>query len=330
MSKSIFFCIKKKKYQGLLEHKSFDFKQILHENLFKCSSKKVIQHVVSNAKNLESKDQNDWRAIHYACIWNNIEFVKELVEQEVDLEAMDNKKNRPIHLASRYGSKELVEILIDAGVKLECFNDQKNKPIHIAFSNKDVSVVKMLADNGSNLKSANGEGITPIHLACDLCPDSMDIEQNSILIKIVKRMIKKKVELNINCGELGNYPIHSAIQRKNYELIKLLIKSGVELEVKNALNQKPIHLVCMMPINESSTEILKILIDAEVNLECKDLEGKRPIHYACLVEEGTTFVRELSKVGVSLNKPDEFGKKPIDYAEESANIELVKYLSKKV
>lgn len=198
----------------------------------------------------------------------------------------------------------------------------------ILCKNKDI--IKYVIESGINLEYENINNERLIHkVIVHSCPKFF-----------VKYLIKKGVDLE--CEDIdGRRPIHKACLLGSYGIVKLLVEKGVDLECKDVDGKRPIHY----SLEISNYRIFPYLID-HVDLESEDKYGRRPIHYACIhtnpynyltcefiykekpvdYDIGTAhlkYVVMLMKKQVDTECKDYFDKKPIDYAIEQKDQNMV-------
>ena len=137
-----------------------------------------------------------------------------------------------------------------------------------------------------------------IHQACKLSSTSKEIhdkidlelvkfnEPELIFKAIKKNNIRLAVNLignrNLNFNTIRNesyphnYPIHETIIHNNIEILKLLLESGSDVNLKNELGATPLH----MAINVNNLEIVKILIKRDADLNSQDSILNTPFQIA--------------------------------------------------
>ena len=162
------------------------------------------------------------------------------------------------------------------------------------------------------------------------------------LYKEVKKLISTRLlvfnhppKANINVRNKSEWtPLHLAIEKGFYEIAKMLIEKGADVNAINNRGRAPLHF------NEN-LQILKLLIEKGANINEKDKEtGWTPLHFAVIrpnmeiVEsliangadvnaksfDGSTplhlgrYTKHLIVAGADVNSQDEFGNTPLHYA----------------
>jgi ankyrin repeat protein len=147
-------------------------------------------------------------------------------------------------------------------------------------------------------------------------------------INKVKELIANKYnnrrKLNYIINDNQWYPIHIACRYEQYEILKLLIDSGCNIECRDYWKQRPIHFAC----EYGYLEIAKLLIESGCNIDCFDYKNRYPIHTACLNKK-FKLVKLLIDAGCPVNILeccDIHNLRPIHYVCRKGNLEIVKLL----
>ena len=119
--------------------------------LLKNINNEIITHIINHTLNLECKDNNKCKPIHFVCIYQSIDAIKLLVDKGVDLECEDGNKWRPIHIVCKYQSIDAIKLLLDKDVDLECATAYNRRPIHLVCMHQSIDVIKLLVDYGVDL-----------------------------------------------------------------------------------------------------------------------------------------------------------------------------------
>ena len=104
-------------------------------------------------------------ALHDAVEDDDMEAVRQLVEEGADVEAKDADGDRPLHLAAQNGHLEVVRVLVEAGADLEAQVAAGARPLHLAAEEKHGHVAKVLVEAGANVEAEGDDGWRPLHLA---------------------------------------------------------------------------------------------------------------------------------------------------------------------
>lgn len=117
-------------------------------------------------------------------------------------------------------------------------------------------------------------------------------------------LLKFKADPNIAQNE-GDTPLHRAVAKRNFSLVKLLLDYGADPNFKNRVySRTPLH-ICF--ISESKTDILFKLVEKGGNLGIKDRRGLRPVDY--LEPQMKSLQRALNMLKSQLNKGELYSTK---------------------
>lgn len=127
-------------------------------NIF--SDEIIVAHWISNFTDLEEKDEDGWRLIHFICSFSTFNMIKLICEKGVNLEALTTNNASPIHLLCRNNlCLESIKFFVEQGVDLEIKTaDKKHTPIMVACEHNTVEVIRYLINKGVNLNIINDNG----------------------------------------------------------------------------------------------------------------------------------------------------------------------------
>lgn len=117
-------------------------------------------------------------------------------------------------------------------------------------------------------------------------------------LKALKSILLRKTStfpLDVNARCLDNWSaLHLACNEGHYEVAKLLIEHGSDIEAKTSMERRPLHFVAMKGFHE----ILMLLIEKNCFLNAQDMDFCTPLHHAA--ERGhETIVKELLEAGAN-------------------------------
>lgn len=163
--------------------------EVLHLTLHQCardgdaeSMRRLLASLTGNVKKkINSHDDEDLSALHYAARYNHHPIVKMLVEAGARTDDVDKDGGTPLHFAARYKRMRLSQINTETNtdegernpLRSEIFGDMifdnvddtdySNVPP--AESTVDNSVILYLVDSGANVNYQDIYGCTPLHFA---------------------------------------------------------------------------------------------------------------------------------------------------------------------
>lgn len=116
----------------------------------------------SNINKLDEK-------LHWACMLNDLEEVKYLVENGADVNKTDNDGKTPLLMALREYTDNIIIYLVENGADVNKADKHGDTPLLDACSNNSLKIVRYLIENGAqkSINKANNTGSTPLYWACD-------------------------------------------------------------------------------------------------------------------------------------------------------------------
>ncbi|WP_264682379.1 MULTISPECIES: ankyrin repeat domain-containing protein [unclassified Wolbachia] len=104
----------------------------------------TVKNLIEQGANIETKDKEEWKLLHYAAVRNHIMVVKFLVEQGANIETKDEKGRTPLHRAAERGHKEIVEFLVDQGASIETKSKDNKTPLDLARERNHTEIVNLM------------------------------------------------------------------------------------------------------------------------------------------------------------------------------------------
>ena len=180
-----------------------------------------------------------------------------------------------------------------------------------AINQRNFGLVKCLIQNGIDINSVMpGESILreAIH---DAASDNFYDFRISILL------IENGAKINVLDID-GGSPLSEAIVNNYLNLVKMLIKYGASLELKNSkTGQTPLLLAVSREF-----KISKLLIEAGANIKALDTLGDNVLIGAVLNSDQKS-IRYLIKNGADINHKNKRKQTPLDFAQKKEIIKLL-------
>ena len=127
--------------------------------------------------------------------------------------------NKTLIKAAKSGDAKTVETLLKLGADVNTQNGEKQTPLHLASARAEHAVAKILLENGANVDTQDWYGQTPLHRALEIEGD----------LEIVQTLLKIGADVNTQ-NDKNQTPLHLASNRKNYNMVKLLLENGAYLQ----------------------------------------------------------------------------------------------------
>ena len=300
----------------LLDHCQFNFNQELNQRGGTLVHYVTMFGHLKLAKSLISLESVDWNAqdidcntaLHIACMQDNVEFVKLIIEHcDTSVVTIQNGNlQTPMHIASQNGEVEILDLLLTKfSGTLDDYQDINGDTLlHVACAARVSSDMVTELCKYSSLTAKNKTQQIPLHIACnvrntpvvklliELFPQNCDLDQfvdeggNSVLHAAVDSGCLKTVTTVLDrvspvcTNKLGETPIHIACRKGNFEITRVLLAKEAKI-VYSSNGDSYLHSAC----SGKSLEVIKLLVEKS-GLEYGSLlsannQGNTPLHCVC-------------------------------------------------
>jgi len=224
----------------------------------------VMKYLVKKGANVQTIDNCGWNAYDYAESFNRFDkeifgFLLDLKLRETKFEDVQNNyiygKTKyfnpkhllscrqtidvrgwtPLHYASRFSDQDTVEFLLQKGFRCDAQTISRYNCLHLAACNKNIGVIKLIWDNfgtGADKNAKDFKGFAPIHLA-----------SAKGLVSTVKFLLDQSDTIEKQpLNQDHSNPLHEAVMFKQKEVVKILLKNGLDKNLKNKKGETPIMI----------------------------------------------------------------------------------------
>lgn len=176
----------------------------------------------------------------------------------------------------------------------------RHTPLHLAAIEGLDDIVKLLLENEANISAKDAGGNTPLHSTDD--------------IAVATILIDNGASLNVT-NKNGHTPLTRHIHNHNYDIAKLLIERGSDVNHSLLSGTKPLHLVACS-ITDGATEVARLLIQYGADVKAKDAFGRTPLHLIALNlrDWAADIARLLIQHGADIEVKDASGRTPLELA----------------
>ncbi len=215
------------------------------------------------------QDQVGASVLHLCAANTPPDHFKESLKQCNDVDIEDNCGATPLFYAIVVNKQENVESLLEKGAKPNHLTKLKQSPLLYATEKHLPLVIQTLLKYGADINQrCLGKGTTPL------------------LFALRKGILDK--------GKLEN---------EYFEIVKLLIANGADVNLGNEFGVRPIHLVAQ----QGNIALFQLLEAAGSSLHYKDIDGLSIAHYAAQ-SKNPAIIDYLRERGIPLHKPSKIKK----------------------
>lgn len=141
----------------------------LYEKAGMVSPKTMVELLIENDADVNSKDHNGYTPLHEAAGAGDIDVTKILITNGADVNAKSLRHGlTPLHDAAYSGHEKAIKILIDNGAEVNTKTlIEGNTALHRAVfcGENAMSVCKLLIERGADVNARNSDGSTPLQQA---------------------------------------------------------------------------------------------------------------------------------------------------------------------
>ncbi|KAI9838332.1 MAG: hypothetical protein M1819_005600 [Sarea resinae] len=226
--------------------------------------------------------------------------ISALLDQDWDINTHQKNGGTALYVAAELGHHAIVRLLLDRGASARLLDRWAASPLHAATRANHPSIVQMLLrHDGQLLELQDRTGRTALQVAVlrghvDIVKlligsqlSSMNIRDSnqSLLHSIAERSYLADAELPSDSGAnvmlqdmYGNTPLHTAAQRDDVSIMRLLLLANEELlSVRNKRGRTALHRASQYGCAEAA----KLLLESQPSLvNIQDNDGKSAIHHA--------------------------------------------------
>ena len=139
------------------------------------------------------------------------------------------------------------------------------------------------------------------------------------IMKYIINTLEKDYEFHV--GNKIRYLIHIVTMYCSQGVIKYMIDTGANLNVRTNNNISPIHYICA----HSTVDILEYICSKQADIHVKTDTGNHPLHFAA-VRSQPEFVEILLRHGSDINMQNSEGLTPLHIACQQSSIDTVKFI----
>ncbi|NWH92148.1 MYPT2 phosphatase, partial [Aegithalos caudatus] len=193
-----------------------------------------------------------------ACIDENLDMVKFLVENGADVNQQDNEGWTPLHAVASCGYLNIAEYLISHGAKVAAVNSEGEVPSDIAeeAAMKDL-LLEQVKKQGIDLELSRKE------------------EEQQMLQDARQWLNSGRIE-DIKQPRTGATALHVAAAKGYSEVMRLLIQAGFNLNVQDNDGWTPLHAAAHWGVKEACS----ILAEALCDMDIRNKLGQTPFDVA--------------------------------------------------
>jgi ankyrin len=190
-----------------------------------------------------------------------------LIEDGIRVNSRTPTGDTALHFAASTGDDALVRTLLRLGASVHVRNAYGSTPLHAAVSTWLFSdIIAMLLNFGASPSAQDHRGQTPLHLIRPKRTEDMEA---------VDMLLRNRADHSIPARN-GDRPIHCAVKRKDWKLLKRLLDAGASINDRGANGQTVLHIAARRKL----ASFVEALMELGANVQIADADGMSPMQLA--------------------------------------------------
>ena len=281
---------------------------------------------------LDDKDLFGDTLLDIALNFADVEALKILLERNVAVNEVNRNGNRPLHnliLSSEYKNLDdvltCIELLLDNGASVLRKNDMGETPILSAIRGNYVEILELFIKRNLKLDLKDSYGNGPLHIAAYSCNSNNEEKKK----KIFKLLLDAGIENDIKNDD-GYTSIDILANQRVNPILFSILKGEYDFDNPNSTSNLTSAMSLHSAILSSNYDVIKVHLKVgtdinEISEENNNSYGLSPLGVACHILDFES-VELLLKNGADPNLKNNDGQSAMDIAVENNNEDLINWL----
>ncbi|MFW5891011.1 MAG: ankyrin repeat domain-containing protein, partial [bacterium] len=254
---------------------------------------------------------------------NNFFEVADFVDNGANVNKTNGSGYTPVMILSRTYNSEIyskgesfaiLKLLLENGADLNYKHKKNgNTALHYAVAKQNYLLVLKLIDYGADVNIKNKSGLTP--LGNSLNTLVREYNENDAASKTLLNLLISGADLDFTINN-NMSPLDYAIKYDKFELVQVLINSGVNINQKNVANLDFTPLTYALRTNKEGY-LIYYLNENGADLFYKNQASQTALMIASKYNNHVDVIQYLLMEGLNVNAKDNAGQTPLFYAIEN-------------
>ncbi|XP_012668922.1 protein phosphatase 1 regulatory subunit 12C isoform X2 [Otolemur garnettii] len=220
---------------------------------------------------LDSTNADGISALHQACIDENLDVVRFLVEQGATVNQADNEGWTPLHVAASCGYLDIARYLLSHGANIAAVNSDGDLPLDLAESDAMEGLLKVeIARRGVDVEAAKRA-------------------EEELLLHDTRCWLNGGAMPEARHPRTGASALHVAAAKGYIEVMRLLLQAGYNPELRDGDGWTPLHAAAHWGVEDAC----RLLAEHGGGMDSLTHAGQRPCDLAD--EEVLSLLEELAQ-----------------------------------
>ena len=257
---------------------------------------------------------------------NNFLAVNLLLDHGADANIASADGNSPMHRAVSNGFFDIAKRLVEKGSDVNLQNKEGITPLFLGVKNKHEQLIKLLIENEADVKIGYKKNYTE-RIQLVRGKDKGRAAWHYVLVKkhLLGLFLKRVKGGRVNVAEFGDI-LQSGWGKDPPKGTTNKILKKYDFQFKKIPGVTLLHIASEQ-INES--EIIDLLVKSGANVNARDAEGFTPLHMAA-IHGNLKIVKKLVDLEADVNIVTTDGKNAAELAHLNEELEIEEYLESKM
>ncbi|KAM5236092.1 LOW QUALITY PROTEIN: protein phosphatase 1 regulatory subunit 12C [Ctenodactylus gundi] len=220
---------------------------------------------------LDSTNADGISALHQACIDENLEVVRFLVEQGATVNQADNEGWTPLHVAASCGYLDIARYLLSHGANIAAVNSDGDLPLDLAESDAMEGLLKAeITRRGVDVEAAKRA-------------------EEELLLHDTRCWLNGGAMPEARHPRTGASALHVAAAKGYIEVMRLLLQAGYDPELRDGDGWTPLHAAAHWGVEDAC----RLLAEHGGGMDSLTHAGQRPCDLAD--EDVLSLLEELAQ-----------------------------------
>jgi ankyrin repeat protein len=250
-----------------INHQNIYGQSVLHK-VCEEGNLELVKYLIEKGADMNLKDNYDQTPILIALKSKCVAIFNYLLENGADLNTKDKDGNNLLMVACDKGYSVLAKTLIEKGVEIKTKDKHGNSPFYLACLNCNREVVELFIKKGARLNEPNKKGENALFFAC--------LDGNKQKVDLLIRHSVQINQTNRNGENALFYAcrdeycnIYKPKTEQMYEIVKLLMESGIDRELRNNQGRTVLFIAC----ENDDFELVRLILNETRELLIEDEIG---------------------------------------------------------
>ncbi|XP_051846925.1 protein phosphatase 1 regulatory subunit 12C [Antechinus flavipes] len=220
---------------------------------------------------LDSTNADGISALHQACIDENLEVVRFLVEEGASVNQADNEGWTPLHVAASCGYLDIAQYLLGHGANIAAVNSDGDLPLDLAEADAMESLLRAeIARRGVDVEAAKRA-------------------EEELLLHDTRCWLNGGAMPEARHPRTGASALHVAAAKGYMEVMRLLLQAGYDPELRDGDGWTPLHAAAHWGVEDAC----RLLAEHGGGMDSLTHAGQRPCDLAD--EDVLSLLEELAQ-----------------------------------